>query len=165
VSEVGVVYKCVLCSKAFNNVQSLRAHMKVHRDVEFEHFHVRLPRAKVEEFKEFCRRHNTTTCHMILAMIDAYIEGDKRGLIQIGSPNPAIVHLHQFFAARPRGHGKYDAAYMTVPVPGSSAVLCLYCDGFREGEVFCQRYGADWVPASKCSTCPKNRIGKKPAPS
>jgi hypothetical protein len=161
VSEVRVVYKCVLCPKAFDNVQSLRAHMKVHRDVEFEHFHVRLPRAKVEEFKEFCRRHNTTTCHMILAMIDAYIEGDKRGLIQIGSTNPAIVHLQQFFASRPRGHGKYDTTSMLGFEPETPRVYCVFCGGFSGGLVFCQRYGSDWLPASRCADCPSNWFKKK----
>jgi len=159
-SEVRVVYKCVLCPKAFNNVQSLRAHMKVHRDVEFEHFHVRLPRAKVEEFKEFCRRHNTTTCHMILAMIDAYIEGDKRGLIQIGSTNPAVVHLQQFFASKPRGHGKYDLAGLGAAAPSAPQVYCVFCGGFSGSLVHCNRHGPNWIQIGRCVGCPSNWFKK-----
>jgi len=98
---------------------------------------------------------------MILAMIDAYIEGEKRGLIQVGSPNPVIIHLQQFFASRPRGHGKYDVASATPGAGSNPAVLCLYLDGVYGGEVFCQWVGGLWIPASRCMDCPKNRLKKK----
>jgi hypothetical protein len=145
----------------------LKAHKGSYKTVSF------LASAKdYEEFKELCKLHGLTTCHLFNTFMFAMVEAFKRGgkvewdpktenlRASVGS-NPIIVNLTQNFGARPRGHGKYDAAYMTAPVPGSPAVLCLYCDGFREGEVFCQRYGADWIPASKCSTCPKNRFQKK----
>ena len=160
-SEVHVVYKCVLCPKAFNNVQSLRAHLKVHRDVEWKRLSVRLPKEKVVEFEEFCRRHNTTTCHMVLAMIDAYVEGDKRGLIQIGSTNPAVVHLQQFFASRPRGHGKYDVGALGGFEPSPPQVYCAFCGGFSGSLVFCQRYGSNWLPSSRCVDCTSNYFKKK----
>jgi hypothetical protein len=135
--------------------------MRVHKDVEMVQLNVDLPKDVRAAFVEVCHRHHTTSCHVLYSLIKAFIEGEKRGLVDLSTKNPVTVQVVNLFAAHPRGHGKYDAAYMPAPVPGSPAVLCLYCDGFREGEVFCQRYGADWIPASKCSTCPKNRFQKK----
>jgi len=103
-----VVFKCVVCGKAFIKVQSLRAHLKVHRDVEFENFTVRIPKAKAARFREICRQHNTTTCHLILTLMDAVEEGVKTGLVKIGGANPVAIQVVTMVNARPRGHEKYD---------------------------------------------------------
>lgn len=158
VDEVEVVYKCFVCPKAFSSVQALRGHMRVHRGVEVGDLHVRLPKAKIEEFLAFCRRHNASSCHMILSMIDAYIEGDKRGLIQVGSPNPAIVHLQQVFPSRPRGHGKYDLSGLVGVVGGLPRIQCNYFGGVCEGKVYCRNRCYAWLPWEKCGSCEYNRV-------
>ena len=107
-AEGPTLYKCVVCGKAFTKLQSLMAHMRVHRDIEWARLSVRLPKSLVEEFKELAKRHNTTTCQLIHSMLTALIEGEKRGVVQIGSSNPVIINLVNVFNARPRGHGKYD---------------------------------------------------------
>jgi len=148
------VYKCVVCNKSFMKKQSLAAHCRIHKDVEFAELHVRLPKEKVEGFKAFCKRHNSTTCHMVLSMIDSYLEGDKRGLIVVGSPNPAIVHLQQFFNARPRGKRKYDVA----PIPFGPLEDALRCDHLHQKEWAEGRFGwcsvcGRWVTPANCVSC------------
>jgi hypothetical protein len=153
-SEVKVVYKCFVCPKAFGSVQALRGHMRVHRGVEVGDLHVRLPKAKIEEFLAFCRRHNASSCHMVLSMIDAYIEGDKRGLIQVGSPNPAIVHLMQIFPGRARGHNKYELD-LVVQDPLSGVLRCPRLD-HRDtvpGRLGWCRDVKRWVTPDQCLSC------------
>jgi hypothetical protein len=135
--------------------------MRVHKDVEMVQLNVDLPRDVRAAFVEVCHRHHTTSCHVLYSLIKAFIEGEKRGLVDLSTKNPVTVQVVNLFASRPRGHGKYDAARVVDARSDEAAVLCLYCDGVRGGEVFCQRFGAVWVPASKCSACPKNRFQKK----
>jgi hypothetical protein len=122
---------------------------------------VRLPKERRDWIVNYCKRHNTTTCHLLLAFCSFLEEGEKHGNIILGSPNPTFFVLQEYFMARPRGHGKYYTTSILGPGGPEPAVLCLWCDGFREGEVFCQRYGAGWVQASRCAACRYNRIGKK----
>ncbi len=158
------VYKCVICPASFTKQQSLAAHYRIHKDERFAELHVRLPKEKKEAFVEFCKRHNSTTCHMVLAMVDAYMEGDKRGLITVGSPNPAIVHIQQFFNAKPRGKGKYEP----VPIPFGPLEEALRCDHlrhreFEEGRLgWCSKCGRMVTP-SNCLGCVER--GKKGPPS
>jgi hypothetical protein len=135
--------------------------MRVHKDVEMVQLNVDLPREVRAAFVEVCHRHHTTSCHVLYSLIKAFIEGEKRGLVDLSTKNPVTVQVVNLFAARPRGHGKYYTTSILGPGGPEPAVLCLWCDGFREGEVFCQRYGAGWVQASQCAACRYNRFQKK----
>jgi len=104
----------------------------------------------------------------MFAMVEAFKRGGKvewdpktENLRASVGSNPIIVNLTQNFGAKPRGHGKYDFSQFAGQPVSQPEVLCLYCDGVSADRVYCQRYGADWVPTSKCSTCPKNRLQKK----
>lgn len=160
-SRVEVLYVCSVCGKGYSSRQGLAGHMNKHGDVEFARLSVRLPREKVERFKEFCKRHKTTTCALINALLTAVEKGAELGVVDLTSANPSIVQVQEFYASKPRGHGKYDTTYMAAPESSRPNVLCLYLDGVRAGEVFCQRFGGMWHPASRCGECPKNRLQKK----
>ena len=155
-----IVWKCVVCGKSWDNVQSLRAHMKVHKGVVFRDLHVRLPVGRVEWFLAFCRKHNTTTCNMVLAMLDAYEAGEKAGVTVIGGANPVIAQVNTIVASRPRGHGKYDVAGLGTYIPNGPQVYCAFCGGFSGSLVFCQRYGSNWLPSARCVECPSNWFKK-----
>jgi hypothetical protein len=132
-----------------------------HKDVEFAQFNVRLPKERRDWVVNYCKRHNTTTCHLLLAFCSFLEEGEKHGNIILGSPNPTFFVLQEYFGAKPRGHGKYDVAAATPYSVTSDRILCLYLDGVDGDQVFCQRRGGLWVPVAFCSSCPKNRFQKK----
>jgi len=155
---VDVVYSCLVCGKAFTSRQALAAHMRVHRDVEFVKTSFRLPRDLAERFVEVCHKHHTTACHVVYTLIQAFVEGEKRGLVDISTKNPVIVHMHQYFAARPRGHGKYafppgflPSTVINIPRCGHVQSVCS-----RTGEVYCGGAGT-WVSPEKCRKCGFNR--------
>jgi hypothetical protein len=156
-----VIYKCVICGKSFSKRQSLAAHLGHHKDVEFAQFNVRIPKARRDWIVSYCQRHNTTTCHLLLAFCSFLEEGEKHGNIILGSPNPTFFVLQEYFMAKPRGHGKYDTTSMMGFEPEAPSVYCVFCGGFSGGLVFCQRYGSDWLPASRCADCPSNWFKKK----
>lgn len=153
--SVEVVYSCLVCGRAFSKRASLAAHMRVHRDVRMAQLNVDLPKDLKDRFVEVCRKHHTTTCHVIYTLVKAFLEGEERGLVSLATHNPVVVQVVNLFGARPRGHGKYSFAGDLSS--GTPRVLCLYMDGVDGEEVFCQRYGA-WVPSSRCFQCDKNRL-------
>lgn len=110
--QIKKLYSCVCCPKSFDSLQALRGHMNKHKDVEFKDFHVRLPKAEVESFEKVCERHKTTTCSLIFALMQAAVKGEETGIVDVSTANPLIVQVNHFFAALPRGHGKYDVAAM-----------------------------------------------------
>lgn len=153
-SEVPILYKCVEpgCGKAYAKIQSLRAHMKKHRHKGYSKTSFVVVRADWEKFKEICRAHNTTTCQLLGALIRATIKGEEMGVIDVGSSNPAIVQVHQYFMGKPRSGLKF-------PVPGEALgpvrgrcpecgsydiveTLSPFGDGFRSGR--CNRCKALW---------------------
>jgi len=71
-----VVYKCVVCGRAFDRLAGLRGHLRVHGDVVWENFTVRIPKVLADEFRGLCRRHNTTTCHLIVGVMKACLRGE-----------------------------------------------------------------------------------------
>ena len=103
-----IVYKCVVCGKEFSKREGLAGHMGHHKDVEFRRLSVRFPRERLDWFLDYCQRHNTTSCHLLLTFFDMLEAGEKTGSVVVGSPNPTVFVLNQHFASRPRGHGKYD---------------------------------------------------------
>jgi len=108
-SKSVVLYKCLLCDFATTNLQALRGHLNKHKDVEFENFTVRLPKAICESFRQVCKKRNTTTCHVVLSVLTSIVEGEKQGVVNIATHNPLIIHVNTLVAARPRGRGKYVA--------------------------------------------------------
>jgi len=153
-SEVPVLYKCVVpeCGKAYGKLQSLRAHMKVHRRQGYFKTSFVVFRDDWERFNEVCKAHNTTTCQLLGALIRAAVKGEEMGVIDVGSSNPAIVQVHQYFMGKPRSGLKF-------PVPGealgSLRGRCPECGSydiyeqkdpfgseFRTGR--CKKCGADW---------------------
>jgi len=156
-----VVYSCLLCSKAFTTRQGLAAHMRVHKDVEMVQLNVDLPKDVRAVFVEVCHRHHTTSCHVLYSLIKAFIEGEKRGLVDLSTKNPVTVQVVNLFAAHPRGHGKYDTTSMMGFEPEAPSVYCVFCGGFSGGLVFCQRHGSNWIPIGRCAECPSNWFKKK----
>jgi hypothetical protein len=159
--SVEVVYSCLVCGKAFSKRASLAAHMKVHRDVKMAQLNVDLPKDLRDAFNEVCRKHHTTTCHVIYTLIKAFIEGEKRGLVDLGTHNPVTIQVVNLFGARPRGHGKYDTSFGNSAISGNVGVLCLYVNGISGNEIYCQWRGGLWVPVALCSSCPKNRLRRE----
>jgi len=155
------IFKCVVCGKTFLKRESLAAHLGHHKEVDFKRLSVRLPKERLEWFENYCKKHNTTSCHLILAFFSFLEEGEKHGNIILGSPNPTFFVLQEVFMAKPRGHGKYDVAAATPFAGSNPSVLCLYMDGVDGDQVFCQKRGGLWLPLSVCSTCAKNRFQKK----
>lgn len=96
-----VVYKCVSCGKAYDSVQKLRGHLRVHRgEMVQTSFWAR--RELWEAFKAVAKKHNTTTCQLLNVALESYVVGDKTGAVRIGSPNPMVVHVHQYWLGKPR---------------------------------------------------------------
>ena len=149
-----VIYKCVICGKSWMKRESLQAHMRVHQDIDWKTFNVRLPKKKVDAFKDYCKRHNTTTCHMILAIMDMCLTADEVGHAALGSANPVVFTLQQFFNAKPRGKRKYDLQ----PIPFGPLEDALSCNHLRQKEWvegrlgWCSRCGR-WVTPGNCVSC------------
>jgi len=149
-NEVEVLWKCIVCGRAFAKKQSLRAHMKKHKGEGLQRTSIWVNKEKWERFKQLCRKHNTTTCHLLDALIDAAIKGEEHGVVNIAGPNPVIINLTHVFLGRPRSTWKAE-----VPVEIPPGPHCPVCgarevsetqplDGiFREGR--CLRCGATWL--------------------
>jgi hypothetical protein len=155
------VFKCVICGRTFLKRESLAAHLGHHKEVEFKRLSVRLPKERLEWFENYCRKHNTTSCHLILAFFSFLEEGEKHGNIILGSPNPTFFVLQEIFMARPRGHGKYDFGLGPGSEPGGLNVSCFYIGAVSGGDVYCNWLGGSWVSGQRCQTCPKNRLRRE----
>jgi hypothetical protein len=156
--SVEVVYSCLICGKAFSKRASLAAHMRVHKDVKMAQLNVDLPKDLRDAFNEVCRKHHTTTCHVIYTLIKAFIEGEKRGLVDLGTHNPVTIQVVNLFGARPRGHGKYDLGLGMGSEPLGLNVGCFYIGAVSGGDVYCNWLGGSWVSGQRCQACPKNRL-------
>jgi len=147
-----IVYKCVVCERAFSSKAALRGHLRVHRDVDWMNFTVRVPRSVVEDFKDLCRRHNTTTCQLIYAAMKAYLRGDKLGVVDLVSPNPLVIHINEYFLGRPRSSLKT----FLKSVPGFPSLIprCRYASSLNldRAEIYCRGSG-DWVMLQGCLRC------------
>ena len=153
-----VVYKCAVCGRSWPKKASLMGHMGHGCAKAFDRLVVSLPKVRKEWFLDYCKRHNSTSCHVLLGMFTLMEAGEEKGVTVLSSPNPQYFVLQEFFASRPRGHGKYDVYDMEGVEPMTPQVLCVYLDGLGEGKIYCQRYGSAWLPASKCAGCSKNRF-------
>lgn len=114
-TQIKILYSCVVCGKGYDKRQSLAAHMKVHKDVEFFRTTVRVPKVLWKQFLGVCEKHKTTTCHVLYTLMKATVKGDETGLVDLAAKNPLIVQMQSFFGARPRGRGKYRLRFRGEP--------------------------------------------------
>jgi len=104
-----VIYKCFVCGRAFTKVQSLRAHLKVHRGHNFVRTSIWVDRDDWEKFKEICEKHNTTTCHLLRHLLKAVIKGEELGVVKISAPNPVIINIYNYSGGPPRSRYELPA--------------------------------------------------------
>jgi len=145
-----IVYKCMICGKAWPKVQSLRAHMKSHKGEGLKRTSIWIYGANWDKFKALAEKHNTTTCHLLDALITAALKGEETGTVSIAGANPLIINLTHVFLGRPRSTWKVDVGDQIPPGPH-----CLTCGSrqvsqvrpleglFLEGR--CLRCGATWL--------------------
>ena len=148
-TEVDVLYKCLVCGKAYGSKQALRGHMNAHRG-KLKRTTIFVDECKWDEFKDFCKAHNTTTCHMLDSLLNLALRGKAEGIIEIAGPNPVIFNYTQVFAGKPRSPWKVD---LTGHVPPGSR--CLMCGSpiVRQWNVeftdclegYCSKCGAGWM--------------------
>jgi len=150
--EVQQLFKCIVCPKAFGSKQSLRAHMKVHKGEGYRTTHIVVRGGEFARFEEMCRRHNTTTCHLLGVLIRAALRGDETGMIDIGAPNPAVINVHEYFLGKPRSAWETSVTEVALhpragrcPECGSGEVVETRPNelGILDGS--CRRCGAKWL--------------------
>jgi len=151
-SEVEVLYECFVCGRGFSKVQSLRAHLKVHKGHGFVRTHIWASGEKWKRFQALCKRHHTTTCHLLDVLIEAALKGDETGLVSLGAPNPVVVNISHVFLGKPRSPWKVDVSEAVragpcCPACGSGEIRVISPEGvvYREGRCF--RCGAQWLVA------------------
>lgn len=150
--EIERLYQCVVCPAAYDNPQSLRAHMKVHKG-EYARTTIYVPVDLWPRFNEICKKHKTTTCHLLKSLIESVIRGEETGSVdlrRIGSPNPVIINVSHVFLGRPRSGLKVDVSDLAV-----DKNVCHVCGGhvtrerlvestgFIEGSCF--SCGSEWL--------------------
>lgn len=162
-SSVTTLYSCIVCGAAYSKQQSLAAHMRVHKDVEFEDFHVRIVKDVKDDFMALCKKHKTTSCHLIYALMKMAVQGEKMGVVDLGAKNPLIIQMISNFQGAPRGRNKYQ-----LPAgpwdPLSRALFCAHLSQkeWSPGHLgWCRRVGR-WVTPTICQGCVED---KKDAPA
>jgi len=110
--EVRTLFACMVCGRGWASKQSLRAHMKVHKGEDIRSTHIVVKGQVWDRFVDLCRRHHTTTCHLLDVLMRAALKGDETGMIDVGAPNPAVIQIHEYFMGRPRSPFKVE-----VPAP------------------------------------------------
>jgi len=121
------LFQCVVCGAAYASKQSLRAHMKVHKG-EYVRTTIYAKRGLWKRFDEVCRKHKTTTCHVLQALIEAAIKGEELGAVdlsKLAAPNPVIIQVNQTFLGKPRSALKVPVAEYTHEVE----LPCEVCGG------------------------------------
>jgi len=127
VGEIERLFQCVICGAAYAGKQSLRAHMKVHKG-EYVRTTIYAKRGLWKRFDEVCRRHKTTSCHVLQALIEAVVKAEEVGAVdlsKLAAPNPVIINISQTFLGKPR-----------------SAVKTLIAERVHEAELECEVCGA-----------------------
>jgi len=110
-------------------------------------FNVRIPKALRDDFKRLCEAHGLTTCHVMVALLNAAVESFRRGVtfewdarteearLREGS-NPLNVNIYQNFLGKPRSSWKVPLSSEIRPViprlPGSGPgdqdeARCVWC--------------------------------------
>ena len=122
-----VVYQCVVCGRAFTKKVSLMAHIRHHKDADLMVFNVKLPKDLVLAFKDLCRRHHTTTCHLVATFMRTVLAGEKVGVVNVGAANPLIVTVNEYFPAVPRSRRKYGLGAIASKLAGFEGSGCFFC--------------------------------------
>ena len=150
--EIERLYQCIVCGVAWDNKQSLRAHMRKHRG-EYVKTTFYAVKDEWEHFQEICHKHKTTDCHVLMALVRAVNEGEKAGSIDLArfqGPNPLVINVSHVFLGKPRS--KYKIEVSDLPVLGKACHICgsrlisergPLTDGFMEGS--CLRCEARWL--------------------
>jgi len=149
-TEVDRLFVCVVCGRAFSSKQGLRSHMRVHRG-EYKVVSVVVNRREWEEFKEICRRHKTTTCAVLRALIQGVIRGERMGA-QILNPNPIVIQVQNYYFGKPRS--VYEVPLREVKSMEFGRWWCPYCDVGYEG----------WYRLENPPRCPKCGRAMVPVP-
>jgi len=157
-----LVYKCIICGREWEKGQSLRAHLKVHRG-QMARFSVRIPKNLRDDFKELCRAHGVTTCHVVVGLMSACVEGFRRGVVfewdarsegvrfKEGS-NPLIVNFNQTFTGKPRSPYKLEVPDEALGSPRDRCPECGSRDVYQQMDPFgssfrsgrCRKCRAEW---------------------
>ena len=150
--EIERIYPCILCEKAYDNLQALRGHLKKHRG-EYLRTTIYVRRGQWKRFDEVCMKHKTTTCAVLDVLVKAMVEGESKGVInlkEITSPNPVVFNMSNVFLGKPRSKYKIDVS--DVLALGKACHVCgsrlisergPLIDGFMEGS--CLRCEARWL--------------------
>lgn len=128
---VGLEYYCIICGRRFGSRQGLRGHLKVHRG-QFVETSFYVPRTTRDAFKEVCRAHGLTTCHMLVSFMDAVVQAFRKGgtvefdvrserMRVKGGVNPINVSIYQQFLGKPRSAWK-------LPLPPRVHEVELGCE-------------------------------------
>lgn len=124
--------------------------MKVHKGEGYERTHIYVRGEKWKKFKDLCKDHNTTTCHLLDALLDAALKSEEKGFIDIAGANPLIINISHVFLGKPRSPWKVDVSELAV-----DKNVCHVCGGhvirerlveptgFIEGSCF--SCGSEWL--------------------
>lgn len=128
--------------------------MRKHRDVEFEDFHIRIPKEVKDAYMKLCKKHKTTSCHLTYTFMKMVIQGEKMGVVDLGAKNPLVIQMISNFRGAPRGRNKYR-----LPAgpwdPLSRALFCGHLhhrDDFQGKIGWCSRCGR-YVTPTICQGC------------
>lgn len=153
-SEVEVLYTCLVCGKSYSKVQSLRAHFKAHKNSGFSRTSIWVEDRLWDEFKGVCKKHKTTTCHLLSTLIKATIKGEETGTIKIGSSNPVVVQVNEIFLGKPRSKFKVP---LEVGVLGRIPMCShMYRAYSVQGVFSCSKWSRS-VTVDDCERCPHIR--------
>ena len=152
--EVEQLFTCIVCGKSWPSKQSLRAHMKVHKGEGYMRTSVHVRREQWQTFKELCREHKTTTCHVLDVLVKAFNRGAPEGLVDLASPNPVIIQMTEVFLGKPRSKWKMPISLGVIGrIPMCKNMYRAYS---LKGLFACTLKGRS-VSANECETCPHIR--------
>jgi len=153
--EIDRLFQCVICGVAWGNIQSLRAHMKIHKG-EYLRTSIQVKKESWEAFNKLCEDHKTTTCHVLNTLVEGIVEGGRTGNIdlpKILSPNPLIINMTHVFLGKPRSSWKVDVSDLVV-----DKNVCHVCGGRVVRE---RRVESTGLIEGSCLTCRAEWLIKK----
>lgn len=159
--EIEKVWQCVVCGKAWDNRQSLCAHLKVHKGEGYLRTSMHVKKDVWLRFKAVCKDHKTTECQVLGQFIESAVAAEEKGINVILSQNPMLVQLNHIVLGAPRGRYSHVDVRSTVEALARGEwppVVCAYLDGVSGQDVYCQKVGGSWLPRSACQGCGRNRL-------
>jgi len=147
VSRVDQLFQCIICGAAYSSKQALRGHMKVHKG-EYLRTNIFVKRGLWKRFGEVCRKHKTTTCHVLQVLIEAVVKSEEVGAVDLSkltTPNPIIINVNQTFLGKPRSALKVPVAEYTHEVE----LPCEVC-GRPAAALHSKRLEAGWIHVAVC---------------